>query len=125
MGNHLHHIVFQNLPQQTAKLFRIHSSQYFKYMIIGKLLSQIKGNALIQQAQRVTHRTVRFLGNIAQRLLFHLYLFFIHQLPHSVSNRSQRNTFKIITLTPRQNGNRNFMCLRGSQDKNHIRRRFL
>ena len=46
----MHTLRWPDLPPQASEHLRIHCSPHIQHMIIGQLLPQIKGNALIQKA---------------------------------------------------------------------------
>ena len=84
----------------------------------------MKSDALIQQAQSVSHGAVRRPGDVAQRPFLHLLPFLFHQLPHPVRDGFNGNPLEIIPLAAGQNGDRYFVHLRGRQNENHVRGRF-
>ena len=85
----------------------------------------MKGNALVQQAESVSHGAVRRSRNITQSLFLHLLSFLFHQLPHPVRDGFDGNPLEIIPLASGQNGDGNLVHLRGRQNENHIGRRLL
>ena len=119
------HITVQHIPKQIAEHTGIHRPQHIQGHVIGELISQMKGDALIQQTQRITHGAIRRFGNIPQRLILHLHLLPIHQLPHAVRNGVNGNPLKIIPLAAGQDRYGKLMHIRGSQNKNHIGGRLL
>jgi len=85
----------------------------------------MKGNALIQEAQGVTHGAVRCLSHITKGFFLHLLVFLNHQIPKPVGDCFYGNSLKVISLAPGKNGHRNFMHLRGGKYEYYIGRRFL
>ena len=84
----------------------------------------MKSDALIQQAQSVSHGAVRRPGDVAQRPFLYLLPFLFHQLPHPVRNGFNGNPLEIIPLAAGQNGDGDLVHLRGCQNENHVRGRF-
>ena len=123
--NDCRHIACRHLAKHTAENFRIHRTQHIQYIIIRQRLPQIKSHTLIQETERVPQGTVRSFCNIADRLFLRLNMFFFHQFHQPRSNGIDGDPPEIIPLASRKDGNGNLMRLRGGQDENNIRRRFL
>ena len=83
----------------------------------------MEGNTLIQQAQGISHRTVRYFRNVAQSSVLHLYLLRVHQFLHTIRDGINGDSFKIISLAAGQDRNGDLVHLCGRQNKNNIRGR--
>ena len=70
--------IFPDKPitQKPAEHLRIHSPHNLQNMVIGQPFSYIERHTLIQKAQRIPHRPVSHLRDIADRLLLHVQLLF-------------------------------------------------
>src|SRR5699024_12150842 len=88
--------------QQGTVYIRVHISQNTEHLIVGKLLSDMKGNALVQKTQCIPHGTVRRFRNVADGPLLYFHLFFFHQFIQTCCNRINRNSSDIIYLAPFQ-----------------------
>ena len=119
------HILRHQAVQQTPEHLGVHRSQHAQHIVVGQSLAQIKGNALIQETQSITHGAIRGLGDIAQRPLLHVHLLLIHQLPKPGRDGIDGNPMEIVPLASGQNRDGDLVHLRGSQDENHIGRRLL
>ena len=119
------HIFCQHLAQQCGKHFRIHCTEHFQHIFIGEFFPQMKGNTLVEQTQRITHRTVPGFCHITQCALLDIHLFGAHQFRQTIGNGINGNPVKIISLATGQNRNRDLVCFRCRKNKNHICRRLL
>ena len=73
-------VLFRHCPEQIAEHGSVHSPQDLQHVVIGQQLSEVKGHALIQKAQRVSHGAVSRLCNVGQSPLLHLNLLRFRQL---------------------------------------------
>ena len=119
------HIFGQHLTQQCREYFCIHRAEHFQHIFIGKFLTQVKGNTLIEQTQRISHGTISCLCHITQGTLLDIHLFGTHQFCQTIGNGINGNPVKIISLATGQNRNRDLVCFRCRKNKNHICRRLL
>ena len=85
----------------------------------------MKGNALIQKAQGISHGPVGCLGDVSDCLVLYLNAFRPGQFQQSVCNGFNGYSSEVVSLAPGQNRDRKLMHFRGRQYKNHIRWRLL
>ena len=113
------------MAKQPAEHLCVHCPKHIKDLVIGQFFPQQESNALIQEAQRVSHGAVRQLGNIPERLFLYPDIFFLNKLFHSVRNCVNGDTLEIISLASGQDSDGQTVYLRGCKDKNHIGGRLL
>ena len=119
------HVTGNNAAEQPAERIRVHGAEHLQHVFVCQFLPQIKCDALIQQAQRVTHGTVRRLCNVPDGPVLRLHAFDIQQFAEPVRNGIDGDPVKIIALTAGKNRDRDFVDLGCREDKNHVFRRFL
>ena len=66
------YVLCQQTAQQRGKHLGVHSPENGKHLVVGQRPVRVKGNALIQQRQRIPHRPIRASGNVVQPLFLDL-----------------------------------------------------
>ena len=117
------HITGKHFPKELAEYLCIHGSQNVQDLIVGKYLSQIKRNTLIQKAQSISHGSVAFFCHIAHSFILRFHSFCSQKLRKPGSYGINGDPVEIVTLASGQDRDRYLMGLRGRQDKNNIGRR--
>ena len=117
-------IVFQRpFRQISIELHRCSSQKFQDHITIQQRFSG--AHALLQQAQRISHRPVCIHRQQSESVLRDLHPVRGADPPHVLPNLPAGYTLEIQAHAPGKDGRRKLLRIRGCQDENNVCRRFL
>ena len=84
--------------QKLAKHFGVNGSQNLQNFIIGKFLSKIKSNTLVEKAERISHGTISRFRYISDCFFLSFYTFNFEQFIQSGRDSVYGDPVEIISL---------------------------
>ncbi len=92
------HISPDHFSQKLAKHFGVNGSQNLQNFIIGKFLSKIKSNTLVEKAERISHGTISRFRYISDCFFLSFYTFNFEQFIQSGRDSVYGDSVEIISL---------------------------
>ncbi len=114
----------KEILHEREGIFIIKDIQVLKNILIFNL-SATEGHRLVENRQRVAHRSVSLHRDDMQRLIINADALFPGNIPQLLHDIVHRDTVEIISLATGKDGRENFVLLSRGEDENRVLRRFL